>query len=203
MVEGDEAQRAGRTGFQLHVDDLGDLLHIVADAQRVAEVGLAACPHPARQRHRRQKAAARRVAVGADLGHRRNLWCKTPVDRQRCGDRPSPDRRCRGRTSRAGPRTICAVMVSVELVRLADPFAQVIEIESGGSVAVMTIASWFEGRQRRAEGRSCRRRASAPDDSCGSRRPRSRPAPAWRRGRRACRPRCAAGADASIDRRWN
>jgi hypothetical protein len=50
-----------------HVGDGRGAGQRVADPDRRAEVEAAAGPHPPRQAHRRQEAAAARMAVGADL----------------------------------------------------------------------------------------------------------------------------------------
>ena len=68
VIDGDEAERTGAAGLQLDIGDFRAARDRVADAQHVGELGLAARPHPARQRHRRQEAAPGRVAVGSDLG---------------------------------------------------------------------------------------------------------------------------------------
>ena len=46
---------------------------------------LAAGPHPARQRHRRQEAAARRMAVRAELDMRKHRLRQAPMRRERRG----------------------------------------------------------------------------------------------------------------------
>ena len=82
VVDGDEAERAGAAGLQFDIGDLG----AARDRHRrraaaSSELGLAAGPHPPRQRHRRQETAARRMAVGADLCGRHDRQHVAPVHR--------------------------------------------------------------------------------------------------------------------------
>ena len=64
----------------------------VADAQRRVELELAAGPHAARQRHRRQEAAALRVPVGADLRLPRAAAGSTASARARAAACPAAGR---------------------------------------------------------------------------------------------------------------
>ena len=64
----DEHQAAGAAGLLRHVLDPGGACERVPDPQRGMEGELAAGPHPARKRHRREKAASLRVPVRPDLG---------------------------------------------------------------------------------------------------------------------------------------
>ena len=79
VIDRDEAQRAGRAGLQIDVRDRRGALDLVADAHRLDEFQFAAGPHPARQRHRRQEAAAGRVAVLAQLRHRKHRRRQAPM----------------------------------------------------------------------------------------------------------------------------
>ncbi len=95
----------------------------VADADRRAELELAAGPHAPRQRHRRQEAAALGVAVGADLA--------LPVHRQEV--QPVPQRRQRRARGHAAGRMVerrgqrdhrvsgrwCRAMVSLRPIQAA------------------------------------------------------------------------------------
>ena len=58
---------------------------LIADAQRIEKFEFAAGPHPARQRHRRQEAAAGGMAVGAELRHRKHRLRQAPMHRERRG----------------------------------------------------------------------------------------------------------------------
>ena len=58
---------------------------LVADTQGLEEFQLAAGPHPARQRHRWQEAAAGGVAVGPQLRHRVNRRRQAPMHGERRG----------------------------------------------------------------------------------------------------------------------
>ena len=85
VVDRDEAQRAGRAGLQVDVGNARAALHLIADAQRLDELQFAAGPHPARQRHRRQETAAGRMAVLAQLRHRKHRRRQAPMRGERRG----------------------------------------------------------------------------------------------------------------------
>lgn len=80
-----EGERAAASGFGTDIEDARHLGGGIADAQRLVEPQAAAGPHAARQRHRRQEAAAAGMAIGTDLG--------LPVQRQEI--EPVPER-CNG-----------------------------------------------------------------------------------------------------------
>jgi hypothetical protein len=83
VAHGDEDQRAGAAGLLLHVVDGGELADVLAEAQRLDELHLAAGPHAARQGHRRQEAPAGRVAVGTGLRRRLGVPEVQPVEQHR------------------------------------------------------------------------------------------------------------------------
>jgi hypothetical protein len=66
-----------------HVGDARAALDGIADPHRVDEFEPPAGPHAARQRHRRQEAAARRVAVWAEGVHRHHRRRQAPVHGER------------------------------------------------------------------------------------------------------------------------
>jgi hypothetical protein len=85
VAHGDEHQRAGLAFASAHVGDGRGAGQHVADPDRCVELEAAAGPHPPRQAHRRQEAAAARMAVGADLVRRRLRREVDPVPERRQG----------------------------------------------------------------------------------------------------------------------
>jgi hypothetical protein len=83
MAHLDEYQRATAAALFRHIDDARAAQHRFADGEWLMELEPAAGPHAARQRHRRQEAAAARVAVVAEFA--------VPVQRQEV--QPVPQRR--------------------------------------------------------------------------------------------------------------
>ena len=106
VLDGDKTQRAGGAGLHRHVRDARGPRRFIADAQRIEKFDLAAGPHPARQRHRRQEAAARRVAVGAELRHRKHRLRQAPMRGPRRGVARPSARRSPGTASRADPSPV-------------------------------------------------------------------------------------------------
>ena len=80
-----EDQRAGAAVLQAHVLDVRAALQCLAGTRGGDELQLAARPHAARQRHRRQEVAALGMAVRADLRLGRDLQEVEPVPERRQG----------------------------------------------------------------------------------------------------------------------
>ena len=79
VIDGHETQLPAAAGLDGHIRDARGPRHLVADAQGAEEFQLAARPHPARQRHRRQKTAAGGMAVGSEFRHRINRLRQAPM----------------------------------------------------------------------------------------------------------------------------
>ena len=105
----------------------------IADAQGLEKFDLAAGPHPARQRHRRQEAAAGRVAVGAELRHRKHRLRQAPMRGPRRGVASLgladvlEQRRAQTLHELRGDDVGC-------FGAAADPLAQMVEIEFFGGL---------------------------------------------------------------------
>jgi len=84
VLDRDEAERAGAAGLHGHVRDARTAFHLVADPQGVEKFQFAAGPHPARQRHRRQKTAAGGMAIRAELRHRIDRLRQAPMRGEGC-----------------------------------------------------------------------------------------------------------------------
>jgi hypothetical protein len=64
MVDGNKAEHAGAAGLHRHIGDARGPRYLIADTQSLEYFQLAAGPHPARQWHRRQEAAAGGMPIG-------------------------------------------------------------------------------------------------------------------------------------------
>src|SRR6185437_14223480 len=78
-------ERAGRAALYADIRDARGAPGLVTDAERIEKLQFAAGPHSARQRHRRQETASRRMTVGPEHRHRKHRLCQAPVDGERCG----------------------------------------------------------------------------------------------------------------------
>jgi hypothetical protein len=74
----------GRAGLHGDIRDPRRALGLIADAKRVEKFQLTARPHPPRQRHRRQEAAAGRVPVRPEHRHRKHRLPQAPMHREWC-----------------------------------------------------------------------------------------------------------------------
>ena len=79
VFDRDETQHAGAAGLHRHVGNARGPLRLIADPQRLEKFQFAAGPHPARQRHRRQEAAAGGMAVLAQFRHRKHRLRQAPM----------------------------------------------------------------------------------------------------------------------------
>ena len=80
--------------------------------KRIEEFQLAAGPHPARQRHRRQEAAAGGMAVGAEFRHRKDRLRQAPMHGARARHRPVLGSPISRNSVARRPFTSCAVTMS-------------------------------------------------------------------------------------------